>query len=289
MEVKRKPSWLKANKLGSRKAREVTAFLRSHNLHTVCESAQCPNKGECFERGTATFMILGNVCTRNCTFCAIDKDKSKLQPVDINEPKHIAEVIDTLDLKYAVITTVTRDDLEDGGASQFARVIEEIRKLNKDIFIEVLISDLEGNESALETIIQARPDVINHNIETVPELYSQVRPMANYQRSLSVLQRVKEKDKEILTKSGLMLGLGETQEQVRKVMEDIKNIGVSILTLGQYMAPSGKHYPVKEYVHPDIFLLYKQEGEKMGIPLIISNPLVRSSYFAETARTLIKN
>jgi len=270
------------------KSREIIKKVRKYNLNTVCESAKCPNRGECFERGTATFMILGNCCTRNCTFCAVDKTKKNLQKPDVNEPENIAKMINEFQIKHAVITTVTRDDLKDGGASQFAKVIHTIRKrCDNDVTVEVLISDLKGNLNDLETIINAAPDVLNHNVETIPNLYSEVRPMANYSTSLNILKECKRLNASMLTKSGFMLGLGETDKEILKLMEDLIHSKVDIITIGQYIAPSKNHFPVKEYVHPKIFEKYKLYGQKIGFKMVESGPLVRSSYFAEKAKKII--
>ncbi|MDP8269052.1 MAG: lipoyl synthase [Candidatus Tenebribacter davisii] len=288
MEVIRKPNWLKSKKLGARKAREIINKLRKYNLHTVCESAKCPNQGECFENGTATFMILGETCTRNCTFCAIDKTRKKLDPPDKNEPKAIAELSKELGLKYVVVTTVTRDDLSDGGASQFIEVIKQIRSIcDPDISIELLISDLNGDLEQVKKIVNASPDVLNHNVETIPRLYHLVRPMADFERSLKVLQTAKKVDSSILTKSGFMVGLGETKDEVLDLLAELRKIDVDIITIGQYIAPSKTHFPVVEYVHPDTFEFYKKEGERMGFKLVESAPLVRSSYHAEKAKKIL--
>ncbi len=288
MEVLRKPKWLKSEKLGAGKARKMMKKLRKYNLHTVCESAKCPNQGECFENGTATFMILGETCTRNCTFCAIDKTNKNLKPTDVNEPKAIAELSNELGLKYVVITTVTRDDLPDGGASQFVEVIKQIRKIcDPDVAIELLISDLKGDPDQVKYIVNAGPDVLNHNVETVPRLYDVVRPMADFERSLKVLQTAKSTDCSILTKSGFMVGLGETKTEVLELMKKLRESDIDIITIGQYMAPTKEHYPVAEYIHPDIFAYYKKEGERMGFKLVESAPLVRSSYHAERAKKIL--
>lgn len=285
----RKPKWLTSSKVGSKRACQVTKYLREYNLNTVCEDAKCPNRGECFDNGTATFMILGETCTRNCTFCAVDKTRNKLLPADINEPQAIAELSVKLGLKHLVVTTVTRDDLPDGGASQFVKVIHEVRKqCAKDVSIEVLISDLEGNLDALQTIVKAGPDVLNHNVETIARLYDSVRPMANYQQSLNVLKQAKKIDSEILTKSGFMVGLGESQDEVLELMRDLRQADVNIITIGQYLMPSRKHFQVVEYVHPDVFDFYRIEGERMGFDIVESSPLVRSSYHAEKARKLLR-
>jgi lipoyl synthase len=284
----RKPKWLASKTKGSLKSREILRKLRSYNLHTVCESAKCPNRGECFDRGTATFMILGSTCTRNCTFCAVDKNSDNLFEPDILEPENIAKIVNEMNLKHVVITTVTRDDLTDGGAEQFVKVIQTIReKCSKEVSIEVLISDLQGNDDALQKILDAKPDILNHNVETIQRLYSQVRPMADYNLSLNLLKKAKKEN--ILTKSGFMVGLGETKQEIIKLMEDLKKSKVDIVTIGQYIAPSANHYPVKEYIHPDIFSEYKQEGIQTGFQLVESGPLVRSSYFAERAKEFIKS
>jgi len=285
----RKPIWLKSEKVGSKRTVEITRYLKDYHLHTVCDSAKCPNKGECFERGTATFMILGNICTRNCTFCAVDKTESSLLPPDPNEPEAIAELSGKLDLKHIVITTVARDDLADGGASQFIKVINKIRETcNKNVSIEVLISDLNGNLEQLDRIINALPDVINHNIETVPRLYPTVRPMADFKRSLKILEFVKLKSKRIITKSGFMVGLGEEKNEIIEIMKELRKVKVDVLTIGQYMQPLKYHHPVIEYIHPDEFQNYKEIGLKMGFKIIESAPLVRSSYHAEKVKKLIK-
>ena len=283
----RKPKWLVSRTKGSVKSREIIKKLRKYNLHTVCESAKCPNRGECFERGTATFMILGSTCTRNCTFCAVDKNTENLLKPDVHESENIALLVNELNLQHVVITTVTRDDLADGGASQFAEVIRTIReKCSPDVSVEVLISDLKGNEEALQTILQAKPDILNHNVETIQRLYPEVRPMADYELSLKLLKNSKTDN--ILTKSGFMVGLGETKQEIKKLMEDLKQSKVDIVTIGQYIAPSVKHYSVKEYVHPDVFAEYEETGMQTGFKLVESGPLVRSSYFAEKAKEFLE-
>ena len=288
MERLRKPKWLTSRKVGEKNAVMIAKLLRQYNLYTVCEEAKCPNRGECFSRGTATFMILGERCTRNCTFCAVDKT-AKLLPPDEKAPQKIAELSKKLNLKHVVVTTVTRDDLPDGGASQFVAVINEIKKTcGNNTSVEVLTSDLKGNKNAIKSIVDAKPDVYNHNIETTPRLYPKVRPMAIYKRSLDVLQYVKTVAPDMLTKSGFMVGLGETETEVYKMLNDLMEIKVDIVTIGQYMQPSSKHYPVYEYVHPDIFEKYKSYAEKVGFKIVESAPLVRSSYQAEKARNLLK-
>lgn len=289
MRELRKPAWLKSSKVGARKTRELTKYLRKQGLHTVCESARCPNRGECFERGTATFMILGDICTRNCSFCAVDKNSDRIKPPDLQEPQKIADLVDKLDLNYTVITTVTRDDLEDGGAGQFVEVIKEIRKIRKKrTLIEVLISDLEGDLKQLKRIIQAGPDVLNHNVETIPRLYPQVRPKADFQRSLHILKAAHTFDPRILTKSGFMVGLGENKAEIISLLQTLREADVDLITIGQYMAPSRDHFPVAEYVHPELFDYYRETGENLGFLQVESAPLVRSSYHAEKARKFLK-
>ncbi|MCF7858673.1 MAG: lipoyl synthase [Candidatus Cloacimonetes bacterium] len=288
MEILRKPKWLKSKKLGAKNTQVIINALRKYHLHTVCENAKCPNQGECFENGTATFMILGETCTRNCTFCAIDKTKEGLKPVDTNEPEAIAKLSKELDLRYIVITTVTRDDLPDGGTSQFLEVIRQIRKLCKpDVSIELLISDLNGDLEQLKRIVKARPDVLNHNVETVSRLYKEVRPIADLNRSLNILQTAKSTDNSLITKSGFMVGLGEKETEVLELMKSLRDSQVDIVTIGQYMPPSRSHYPVAEYIHPGTFAFYKNEGEKMGFEIVESAPLVRSSFHAERAKKII--
>lgn len=275
----RKPEWLKVRLQGAEKLNAVKEMLTRLSLHTVCEEANCPNVIECFGRKTATFMILGRICTRNCTFCNVTKGVT--QPVDPDEPQHIAQAVKELELKYAVITSVTRDDLPDGGAGHFVRVIEKVKEVNPETIIEVLIPDFQGDKAALEQVVRSKPEIINHNVETVPRLYPGVRPMADYKRSLELLKRVKELDEEILTKSGIMLGLGENSHEVIGVLHDLREVGCDLVTLGQYLAPSDKHHPVIEYVHPDTFDGYRELGEKMGFKFVASAPLVRSSYHSE--------
>jgi lipoic acid synthetase len=283
----RKPDWLKVKSSSGAVNIEVEKMLRTLGLHTVCEEAGCPNCGECFARRTATFMILGRFCTRNCRFCNVTKQTPT--EVDADEPQNIAIAIKKLGLRHVVITSVTRDDLADGGAEHFAKVIGAIKLATDSAtpVIEVLIPDFQGNEQSLKTVIAAKPDIINHNIETVPRLYSAVRPMAVYNRSLELLARVKKLDSHITTKSGIMLGLGETYDEVKATMADVLKTGCDLLTIGQYLAPSKKHIPVVEYIHPDVFAQYKIEGEQMGFKYVASGPLVRSSYLADKAFEVI--
>ncbi|MEL7602456.1 MAG: lipoyl synthase [Bacillota bacterium] len=279
----RKPEWLRASINASAQSAQVIRLLRSLSLHTVCEEANCPNRGECFRRQTATFMILGNHCTRNCTFCTVTKQPP--HAVDPDEPRHVAAAVKELNLRHVVITSVTRDDLPDGGARHFADVIQAIKNELRDAapIIEVLIPDFQGNADALSTVIEAEPNIINHNIETIPSLYAEVRPMAVYARSLELLANVKQAAPHIYTKSGIMVGLGETHAQVLETLLDLRKAGCDILTIGQYLAPSKMHHPVMAYVTPEEFSQYKKEAEDMGFLFVASAPLVRSSYMAEEA------
>ena len=279
----RKPEWLRASIDPTKESAEVVRLLRTLSLHTVCEEAHCPNRGECFGKRTATFMILGNNCTRNCTFCTVKKDLPCA--VDPDEPRHVASAVKELSLRHVVITSVTRDDLPDGGASHFAKVIRAIKsELQVDApVIEVLIPDFQGEMEALLSVIDTGPDIINHNIETIPRLYIEVRPMAVYARSLELLSRVKKAAPHIYTKSGIMVGLGETHAEVLDTLRDLRAAGCELLTIGQYLAPSKAHHPVMEYITPEEFTQYKQEAETMGFLFVASAPLVRSSYMAGEA------
>ncbi len=276
-----KPDWILRRLSYSADRRQVEETLRGLGLHTVCEQAGCPNIGECFCSKTATFMILGSQCTRNCTFCMVPKGKP--EGVDPLEPQHVAEATARLSLKHVVVTSVTRDDLPDGGAGHFAQVVRAIRAKCPDTTVEVLIPDLQGSLEALRQVIDAKPTVINHNLETVERLYPEVRPMAVYARSLELLRRVKSLAPELKTKSGLMAGLGETKAEMQKAMQDLRAAGVDFLTIGQYLAPSKRHHPVVEYVHPDVFAQYQKDGEAMGFAHVASGPFVRSSYHAGEA------
>ncbi|MEA1974675.1 MAG: lipoyl synthase [Bacillota bacterium] len=278
METLRKPKWLRV-KIGNYKnSAYVEKTLEEFNLNTVCEEANCPNRAECFSNKTATFMILGRNCSRNCRFC--DVTFGNMTEVDENEPKNLAKATKKIGLKHVVVTSVTRDDLDDGGASQFVEVIKEIRKESKGTSIEVLIPDLQGNVDALESIVKERPEIINHNVETIKRLYQDVRPSAIYERSLEVLANVKKIDSTVYTKSGIMVGLGEEKEEIIQVMKDLRKVNCDFLTIGQYLQPSKDHYPVKEYVHPDLFDEYKKIGLELGFVDVASAPLVRSSYNA---------
>jgi lipoic acid synthetase len=274
-----KPEWLKV-KVSQEELKMMQHFLKDMSLNTVCQSADCPNIGECFARKTATFMIMGSICTRGCRFCAVDKGCP--EPLDEDEPRRVAEAARKLGLKHVVITCVTRDDIPDGGALHFAKTVEELKKI-PNLSIEVLVSDFKGNDDSIKTVVKAHPDVINHNVETVPRLYSRVRPQANYQRSLDLLKRVKELDDSIYTKSGIMVGLGETEEEVISVMKDLLEINCDMMTIGQYLQPSKKHIDVVEYITPERFERYKKIGYDLGFKYIASGPLVRSSYHAGEA------
>lgn len=277
----KKPDWLRIKVQGDGKYAEVEGLLKELGLNTVCEEANCPNRMECFNRRTATFMILGRMCTRNCRFCNIETNKP--QPVESDEPERVAKAVNRLNLRHAVITSVTRDDLPDGGAYHFAKVIEEIRRLNNKVTVEVLIPDFKGDIHALTKVTDVEPEIINHNVETVPRLYPSVRPMAIYERSVELLKNVKRLNKNIYTKSGIMLGLGEKKEEVLDVFRDLREVACDFLTVGQYLSPSKKHYPVVEYIHPDIFNEYREEALEMGFNYVASGPLVRSSYRADKA------
>lgn len=275
----RKPEWLKVKFPAGENYTRIDRYHRLNGLHSVCRSAACPNQGECWSQGTATFMILGETCSRHCRFCNVGS--GQLAPPDSQEPSRVAKAIADLQLKHAVITTVTRDDLPDGGASQFVDLIREIRQQTADCRIELLISDLQGNWSALASILAEHPDILGHNVETVPRLYSQVRPEAQYQRSLDLLAEVQRVDPSIVTKSGLMLGMGESDDEVLQVMADLRDHHCQLLTLGQYLAPTRQHYPVQRYVHPDEFAAYAEKGLSLGFDHVEAGPLVRSSYHAE--------
>lgn len=275
----RKPKWLRMDLHGGEAFKDVEKLLDELDLNTVCKEANCPNKMECFNKRTATFMILGRNCTRNCTFCNVTK--AFPTPVDINEPIKVARAVKALGLKHAVITSVTRDDLSDGGANHFAKCVEEIRKLSPETTIELLIPDLRGDFEALKIVTDSKPDILNHNVETVPELYDTVRPMADFKLSVELLKKVKEYDPNIKTKSGVMLGLGETKEQILRVFEALRVVDCDILTVGQYLQPSIEHINVVEYIEPAVFDEYAEIAEKMGFSGVSSGPLVRSSYHAE--------
>ena len=280
-EALKKPDWIRV-KAGNDAGRfgEIKKMLRDQKLHTVCEEAACPNIGECFGRGTATFMILGDICTRRCPFC--DVGHGKPLPPDVDEPRHLAESVANLKLRYVVITSVDRDDLRDGGAQHFVDVIRAVREASPTTTIEVLVPDFRGRmDVALDIFGQALPDVMNHNLETVPRLYKQARPGADYAHSLNFLKAFKERYPNVPTKSGLMVGLGETDEEILAVMREMREHNIEMLTLGQYLAPSNSHLPVKRYVHPDTFKMFEEKAYEMGFTHAAVGAMVRSSYHAD--------
>jgi len=274
-----KPEWLRRRLPDPEALGRMRNLLQRHGLNTVCQGALCPNQGECFGQGTATFLILGKTCTRNCTFCAIPTEERPPAP-DPDEPRRIAQASAELGLKHVVITSVTRDDLEDGGASHFARTVVALRKMNPQIIVEVLIPDFQGSAEALRAVTDSGPNILNHNLETVPRLYPEVRPQAVYSRSIELLKNARALAPTGMTKSGLMLGLGEEKEEILGVMADLRKASCDLLTLGQYLQPSGRHHPVIRYVPPDEFEQLRVEGEKMGFKAVFSAPLVRSSFHA---------
>jgi len=273
-----RPPWLRAKLPYGDTFAAVTRTIQEHDLHTVCSSARCPNMGECWSAGTATFMILGNVCTRGCSFCAVLTGRPEQKDLDYDEPRRVAEAARLMGLSHVVVTSINRDDREDGGAPIFAETIRLVHA--QDQTIEVLIPDMRGLRPALQTVFEAQPEVLNHNVETVPRLYRRVRPQADYQRSLDVLKMAKD-EFGLRTKSGIMVGLGETPDEVVSLMADFAAHGVDVMTIGQYLQPTKHHLPVEEFVHPDTFAWYKQQGEALGIGHVESGPLVRSSYHAE--------
>lgn len=283
-----KPDWLRVKAPQWERVGQVKDILRDLGLNTVCEEASCPNIGECFHAGTATFLIMGPACTRACPYCDIDFEK-KPKALDPTEPERLAEAVRRMNLNHVVITSVNRDDLPDGGASQFVRCIEAIRRVSAKTTIEVLIPDLCGNWQALEVILQAQPEVLNHNSETVPRLYRRVRPQGDYDRSLELLKRSRQLAPGVYTKSGVMVGLGETDAEVRQVMQDLRGVGCDILTLGQYLQPTPKHLPVANFISPEQFDAWKIYGLSLGFLQVVATPLTRSSYHAEQVRTLMEN
>ena len=283
----RKPEWLRIGRMDRDKIREVQQILRKLNLHTVCEESMCPNIGKCFEKKTATFLVMGGICTRNCKFCDIKFGKPL--PLDPLEPNHIVEATKKLGLRHVVITSVTRDDLSDSGAAHFAEITEKLRRYDKDLIIELLIPDLKGNEDHIRTVVESKPDIINHNIEVIPRLFRKVTPQANYEKSLKLLKVVKEMNPEIHTKSGLMVGLGETKEEVFELLKDLKETECDILTIGQYLKPPSSDLEIEEYVHPDVFKEYEGRAYEMGFKFVASAPFVRSSFNAEEADFLLEN
>ena len=280
VEPLRKPDWIRARAGGGERFTEIKRILREKKLHTVCEEASCPNIGECFGHGTATFMIMGDLCTRRCPFC--DVAHGRPDPLDPEEPRHLGETIAALDLKYVVITSVDRDDLRDGGAGHFVECIRSVRELSPQTRIEILTPDFRGRlDRALDILDAGPPDVMNHNLETVPRLYKQARPGSDYSHSLQLLKQFKARHPHVPTKSGLMVGLGETNEEILEVMRDLRAHDVDMLTVGQYLQPSRHHLPVTRFVHPDEFRMFEEEASKMGFVNAACGPMVRSSYHAD--------
>jgi lipoic acid synthetase len=275
---KKFPAWMKKKVCHDGRLGEVSDLLKDLNLNTVCRSARCPNVNECYNRGTATFMIMGNVCTRDCRFCAVATGCP--QALDPEEPKRVADAIQKLKLRHAVITSVTRDDLPDGGAAHFAEVISAIQAVS-NAAIEVLTPDFQGDRNSIATVLAASPDIFNHNVETVPRLYSAIRPQAHYRRSLDVLKMAKEIAPKVETKSGLMVGLGERFEEVVETLRDMRAVHCDLVTIGQYLAPTDKHAPLVEFVTPETFAKYESVGREMGFAGVFAGPFVRSSYLAE--------
>ncbi len=273
----RRPEWLKARIPSGENYARLKGLIEQHKLHTVCEEARCPNMGECWNSGTATFMILGDVCTRSCGFCAVKTGRPT--ELDAGEPSRVADAVKRMNVRHAVITSVNRDELVDGGAQIFAETIHEIRRFCPSTTVEVLIPDFKGDELALNIVLDALPDILNHNTETVPRLYPKVRPQAHYERSLELLQRAKRRG--FRTKSGLMVGIGERTDEVLEVLKDLKVHGCDIVTIGQYLQPTKDHVPVDRFVHPDEFAMLKRFGKELGFSHVESGPLVRSSYHAE--------
>jgi len=280
MSRPRLPEWIREKKLNLESLREMKTLLREKSLHSVCESLACPNRTECFSRGTATFMILGDVCTRSCGFCNVETGRPYAPP-SAEEPRALAETARAMNLRHVVVTSVTRDDLPDGGAQHFAETIRELREVVADCAIEVLTPDFRGNLDAVRVVIEAKPDYFNHNVETVPRLYDFVRPGSRFERSLSVLREAKRIDPAVVTKSGLMLGLGERREEVVDVLKHLRKSEVEIVTIGQYLQPKKEKLDVVEYVHPSVFDDYREVGESLGFGAVFSGPFVRSSYMAD--------
>jgi lipoyl synthase len=273
----RRPEWIRAKLPYGENYTKLLGLMRGKQLHTVCEEARCPNLGECWGRGTATFMILGDICTRSCGFCAVKTGRPT--ELDTDEPRRVADAVASMKLRHVVITSVNRDELKDGGASIFAETIRQIRIRDPKCRIEVLIPDFRGDRIAMDILVDAAPDILNHNLETVPRLYSLVRPQAKYERSLEVLRYFKERG--LVTKTGVMVGIGEKCDEVLEVMKDMRKSNVDILTVGQYLQPSKEHLPIDRYVTPDEFEMYKETGLEMGFKFVESGPLVRSSYHAD--------
>lgn len=279
-DPKRKPSWIRAQSQGHPEVQRIKKMLREHNLHTVCEEAACPNLGECFAHGTATFLIMGNICTRRCPFC--DVAHGRPDPLDEQEPQHLAQTIAAMQLKHVVVTSVDRDDLRDGGAGHFSQCISEIRRQSPQTRIEVLVPDFRGRmDAALEILADNPPDIFNHNLESIPRLYKAVRPGSDYDWSLDLIQRFQQAHPEVPTKSGLMLGLGETIEEVKQVLRDLREHGCRMLTLGQYLQPSRHHLAVERFVTPEEFADLAEFAKALGFEQVASGPMVRSSYHAD--------
>jgi len=276
----RLPEWIREKRINLAELHQIKSLLRARSLHSVCESLACPNRSECFSRGTATFMILGDVCTRSCGFCNVTTGRPYAPP-SIDEPDGVADAAKRMGLRHVVVTSVTRDDLRDGGAAQFAATIRALRAALPGVAIEVLTPDFKGNRDAIRTVVEAKPDYFNHNIETVPRLYDFVRPGSRFERSLAVLSAAKHLDPQIVTKSGFMLGLGERREEIIEVMQRLLESGCEILTIGQYLQPKREKLDVVEYVHPSVFDDYRSIGEGMGFRAVFSGPFVRSSYMAD--------
>lgn len=276
-ERQRLPRWLKMEMPKGEKYAKVKNLVNEYRLHTICTSGNCPNIGECWNRGTATFMILGDICTRNCTFCGVKTGRPL--PPDTEEPSRIAESVKIMGLKHCVITSVDRDDLPDLGSTLWAETIKRVKEVNPGTTLEVLIPDFQGREECIQKVVAQNPDVISHNLETVERLTPEIRSAASYRRSLDVLQTITGSGK--TAKSGIMLGLGETRDEILKTMDDLREVGCAVMTIGQYLAPTTNHQPVAEYIHPDLFEEYKQIGMKKGFAFVESHPLVRSSYHAE--------
>jgi lipoic acid synthetase len=286
-DIPKRPEWLKVRIPAGRRYIELKELMRGMELHTVCEEARCPNIGECWGHGTATFMILGDVCTRACRYCAVTSGKP--HTLDIGEPKRVAEAVRTMGLKHAVVTSVDRDDLLDGGASLFAATIRKIHELNPDCAVEVLTPDFQGSEASLRSVMDARPEIFNHNIETVRRVFPRVRPgRSKYEVSVELLRRASELAADGLTKSGLMVGLGETRAEIVETMHDLRDAAVDILTIGQYLQPTPKHVPIDRYYHPDEFAELRREGFDMGFSHVEAGPLVRSSYHAHEQTETIR-
>ena len=282
----RHPSWLRVRAPFGEKVHDLKKLMAGLNLNTVCQEAMCPNMGECWAHGVATFMILGDVCTRGCRYCAVSKGTPS--QVDGAEPERVGEAVKVMDLSHVVITSVDRDDLEDGGAALFARTVMEVRRRSPKCVVELLIPDFQGSARALQTVLESGPEIVNHNIETVPRLYPRARGGGEYAISLELLRRIKGRAPWIVTKTGMMLGLGEREAEIRQVMEDLVERGVSLLTLGQYLRPTQWHLPVSRYYHPDEFRYWKKVGEQLGFEHVESGPLVRSSYLADRQFSSLK-